>query len=66
MLAQQYQRLYVEALAAYAKTNRPFQIVHGEIARRLLAHEELVKKIGERDSPDIFGQVNSVAVWRKV
>jgi hypothetical protein len=65
-LAHQYQRLYVEALAAYAATEQPFQIVHSEIARRLLAHEDLVIKVSERSSPDIFGQMNSAAVWRKV
>ena len=64
-LAQQHQQPYVEALAAYATTGRPFQIVHGKIARRLMKRPDLVTKIGEHDSPDIFGQVCSVAIWRK-
>jgi hypothetical protein len=45
---------------------RPFQIVHGEIARRLLKHPDLITKTGERDSRDIFGHINRAAVWRKV
>jgi hypothetical protein len=65
-LAQAHQRIYVEALAAYAATDRPFQIVHGEIARRLLKHPELVSKVGERDSEDIFRQKNASAVWCKL
>lgn len=65
-LAHDHQRLYVKALAAYADTDRPFQIVHGEIAKRLLTHQDLVVKIGETISKDIFGQENSAAMWQKV
>jgi hypothetical protein len=64
-LAQAHQRLYVAALAAYADKDYPFQIVHGEIARRLLHHPELVTKVGENTSQDIFHQKTSAAVWRK-
>lgn len=64
-LAHQHQRLYVKALATFADTDRPFQIVHGEIASRLL-HSGLVKKFGEQNSEDIFRQVNSASLWRKV
>jgi hypothetical protein len=64
-LAHQYQRLYVSALVQYVDNDRPFQTVHGEIARRLLKYPMLVTKIGERNSEDIFRQVNSAAVWRK-
>lgn len=65
-LAHDHQRLYVEALAAYAYTDRPFQIVHGEIAKRLRNYEELVVKTGETISRDIFGQQNTCAMWQKV
>jgi hypothetical protein len=65
-LAHDYQRLYVKALAAYADTDRPFQIVHGEIAKRLLKHGHLVVKTGETISKDIFGQENTAAAWRRV
>jgi hypothetical protein len=62
-LAQTYQRLYVKALATYADTDRPFQIVHGEIARRLSKHPGLVTKVGEHSSEDIFRRRNSSTVW---
>jgi hypothetical protein len=65
-LAHAHQRLYVAALAAYVDHEHPFQIVHGEIARRLLNHPELVTRIGERTSRDIFGQKSSATVWCKV
>jgi hypothetical protein len=64
-LAQAHQRLYVAALAAYVDRDYPFQIVHGEIARRLLNHPDLVTKVGENSSQDIFGQRSSASVWRK-
>jgi hypothetical protein len=65
-LAHRHQRLYVLALALYADTNRPFQIAHGEIARRLHNHPRLVTKIGDRLSKDIFGESQEASVWRKV
>jgi hypothetical protein len=65
-LAHAHQRLYVAALAAYVDHEHPFQIVHGEIARRLLNHPELVSRVGERMSRDIFGQKSSATVWNKV
>jgi hypothetical protein len=65
-LAQSHQRLYVAALAAYGDREYPFQIVHAEIARRLLKHPDLVRKVGEHSSPDIFGQKTSASVWYKV
>jgi hypothetical protein len=65
-LAHAHQRLYVAALAAYVEHEHPFQIVHGEIARRLLNHPELASRIGERVSRDIFGQKSSATVWNKV
>jgi len=65
-LAQAHQQLYVAALAAYVDHHHPFQIVHGEIARRLLKHPELATKVGENNSEDIFHQKSSAAVWRRV
>ena len=65
-MAHTHQRLYVAALAEYLTHEHPFQIVHGEIARRLLNHPELVVRIGERTSRDIFGQKSSATVWCKV
>lgn len=65
-LAQAHQRLYVQALIEYADSDRPFQIVHGQIAKRLHNFPNLVEYFGEHNSPDIFGQENSAARWRKV
>jgi hypothetical protein len=65
-LAQMHQRLYVAALAAYVDKDYPFQIVHSEIARRLLNHPKLAVKVGEDTSEDIFRQKNSAILWRKV
>ena len=65
MLAHAHQRLYVRALALYAETDRPFQIVHGILAQRLHKFANLITKVGERHSPDIFGQPNPASVWQK-
>jgi hypothetical protein len=65
-LAQMHQQLYVAALAAYVDKDYPFQIVHSEIARRLLNHPRLAVKVGEDTSEDIFRQKNTAIVWRKV
>lgn len=61
-----YQNLYVSALATYNDNDSPFMIVHGEIARRLGTRTDLVRKIGVRNSEDIFKQVNGANVWRKL
>lgn len=65
-LAQEHQRLYVQALVEYADSERPFQIAHGQIAIRLNNFPSLVTKVGEHNSKDIFLQVNSAVVWRKL
>jgi hypothetical protein len=65
-LAQEHQRLYVQALIEYAESERPFQIAHGQIAKRLKNFPNLVTYIGETTSEDIFLQKNSAAIWRKV
>lgn len=65
-LAQEHQRLYVQALIEYAESERPFQIAHGQIAKRLRNFPNLVTYIGETSSEDIFLQKNSAAQWQKV
>ena len=65
-LAQEHQRLYVQTLVEYAKSERPFQIAHGQIANRLLKFPNLVTKTGEHNSKDIFLQDNSASLWQKV
>ena len=64
-LAQEHQRLYVQALVEYAESERPFQIVHGQIAMRLIKYPDLVAKVGEHISKDIFLQENTATMWQK-
>lgn len=69
-LAQQYQRLYVEALYSYRDSLHrgqptPFRVVHGILSKRLRDHPDLVSYLGEVSSVDIFGQSNDCAQWRK-
>lgn len=65
-LAQEHQRLYVQALVEYADSERPFQIVHGQIAMRLLKFPNLITRVGEHISKDIFLRENTAIVWQKV
>jgi hypothetical protein len=65
-LAQEHQQLYVQALVEYVENERPFQVVHGQIAMRLLKFPNLVTRIGEHISKDIFLQENSAILWQKV
>jgi len=71
-LAQQYQRLYVDALHSYRDTTRlgtpaPFMNVHRELSKGLRSFPELVTHIAD-DAPstDIFDMSQSCARWRKV
>jgi hypothetical protein len=65
-LAQEYQQLYVQTLVAYVDSDRPFQAVHGQIAMRLLKFPNLVTRVGEHISKDIFLQESSAIMWQKV
>ena len=70
-LAQQNQKLYVEALYAYREsvhrgTPSPFLVVHGILSKQLHHYPSLITHNGEVDSKDIFGQVNRCASWCKV
>ena len=71
-LAQRYQTEYIEALYHYRENPTsehptPFKIVHGFIAKHLLAHPDLVTHIGEVDSSeDIFTNENRCANWQRV
>jgi len=65
-LAQEHQQLYVKALIEYAESERPFQIVNAQIAMRLLKYPNLVTRVGEHISKDIFLQESSATLWQKV
>ena len=65
-LAQEHQQLYVKALIEYAESERPFQIVNSQIAMRLLKYPNLVSRVGEHISKDIFLQESSATLWQKI
>jgi cellobiose-specific phosphotransferase system component IIA len=64
-LAHRYQGLYIKALAQYAESKVPFQVVHGQLARMLAKFPHLVYYIGNESSTDIFGHSSEAAVWGK-
>ena len=70
LLAQQHQRLYVEALYDYRDSIHrgeptPFRVVHGIWSQHLRELPDLVSYLGEVPSVDIFGRPNNCAQWRK-
>ncbi len=66
-LAEKHQVLYIRALDRSIDAHEtPFRLAHRQLAQRLHHFPELVKKIGERNSPDIFGNSNSASLWEKV
>jgi hypothetical protein len=66
VLAQKYQKFYIEVLYAYRDKNRPFHRVHMAIGKRLKKRVDLVTHIKFRRSNNIFGEKSRVAVWQKV
>jgi hypothetical protein len=64
-LAQEHQRLYVQALMEYADNEKPFQAVHSQIAMRLLKYPNLIARVGEHVSQDIFLRESSATLWQK-
>ena len=70
-LAQQSQRLYVEALYDYRDSLHrgeptPFRVVHGILSQHLGERPDLVAYLGDVLSEDIFGQSNNCAQWRRI
>ena len=65
-LAHDHHCRYIAALAAYPGRNDPFRVVHGQIAKRLRKHTELVAWTGETVSEDIFRHPNACATWHRV
>jgi len=68
-LAQQHQKLYIEALYAYRDLlhrgeHAPFMIVHGILAQHLATIPAL-EQLPNVSSTDIFGQSNECSQWRK-
>jgi hypothetical protein len=70
-LAQQHQVLYIEALHSYrdsmhSKKPAPFRTVHGILSKHLNAYSELLARMDDVPSVDIFGQTNECAQWEKL
>lgn len=66
-LAQEHQRDYIEALAAYRHRPTPFQAVHAILARHLNTFVPgTIVRDGEVTHNDIFGDPCNCAKWRKV
>ncbi|MBN1582437.1 MAG: hypothetical protein JXA89_17145 [Anaerolineae bacterium] len=70
-LAHQNQVLYIEALYAYRDSLHrgeptPFRAVHQILSQHLADCPDLVERIGDADSHDIFGQPNGCAEWRRI
>ena len=71
-LAQQHQRLYIEALYSYRKTEQggtapaPFMTVNGRISKGLSSYPELVAPMGDVPSKDIFGNPGRSEKWKKL
>ncbi len=67
VLAQQNQRLYIDALSTYRHTlkskDSPFQVVHKQLADRL--HQFADSCGTEKKSKDIFGVTRGCEKWRK-
>jgi hypothetical protein len=66
VLAQKYQKLYIQLLFQVKDKKRPFHSAHMGMGKRLKKRRDLVEHIDNRFSDDIFGGNNEVAVWRKV
>ena len=70
-LAHQNQVLYIEALYSYRDSPgpaapAPFMPVHRILGRRLEAHPDLVRRLGDVTSKNIFGEEKKCALWKKV
>jgi hypothetical protein len=70
-LAHQHQKLYVEALYTYRDTQyegkpAPFRPVHQILGRRLARHKDLVTRIGDTTSDDIFRNPQVCSEWKKL
>lgn len=65
-LARLHQPEYVRALNRYIDDEKaPFQKLHGLISNALHRYPQLVEKLGDVDSVDIFGKEGKCAEWRK-
>jgi hypothetical protein len=71
LLAHQHQKLYVEALYSYRDSLYdekpvPFRPVHQMLGRGLARHKDLVTRIGDTPSEDIFRNSGECSEWKKL
>ena len=64
-LARKYQGLYISFLYDHRESDYPFQVAHGQLAKRLNEWDELEPR-GEVDSTDIFGNSDRCMQWKKI
>ncbi|MCU8540329.1 hypothetical protein M2G63_19945 [Vibrio vulnificus] len=65
-IAQNNQREYIEALAAYRNSKHPFMHVHKQLSTYLRKFEnDKLKCLGHKPSRDIFGKPNTCLAWKK-
>jgi hypothetical protein len=64
-LAHQHQSFYIQALAQYVDSQRPFKIVHGQLASALHQFDDLIYHIGDESNTNIFGRTSDASVWGK-
>ncbi len=70
-LAHQHQKLYVEALYSYRDYQyqgkpAPFRRVHNALGKRIAHHKDLVTRLDDKKSRDIFKKLQSCAEWKKL
>jgi len=63
-LMWRHQSLFVEALDYYG-ADQPFRKVHARISKELYEYPTLITYIGHRPSPNVFGEIQGCAFWRK-
>ncbi len=58
------QGLFVDALEYY-KLDQPFRKVHAHLSKALYKFPHLINYVEHRASPNVFGEVQGCAFWRK-
>ena len=61
----QHPNIYIRALQTKALSPHPFEVVNEEITQRLSTNS-LVKAVGKRNSENMFKQLKTAIVWKKV
>ncbi len=65
ILAQKYQREYIDALSEHKRSKRPFGTVHSKIGKHLKKANYVRFIRADEVDEDIFGQRSEDALWEK-